>query len=265
MHSNQLARLAADIADRHGQPNLSLDWPAFDLESYWTVSQRRLDQWRSALSEFKQMDFPAPEHTRQLARRRPIFDEILVREILCRIWTAAYEVTNHTESHHASVAAVRSIWLSHLEARMEALKVLNVAVAAALPAGLSLNRLRRKTERWSDVLLAHLGDHARFRNYAVDRERLKDFQVAYQGNDNARANNWSLYMASFSKAFPGGAAPSANPTLNLEIHRSIRGILPNHRQLSDAEQSRPLFTDWVWQRLESTSQQMDDWLESYMG
>ena len=160
MHSNQLARLAADIADRHGQTNLSLDWPAFDLESYWTVSQRRLDQWRSALSEFKQMDFPATEHNRQLARRRPIFEEILVSEILCRIWTAAYEVTNHTESHHASVAAVRSIWLSHLEARMEALKVLNVAVAAALPAGLSLNRLRRKTERWSDVLLAHLGDHA---------------------------------------------------------------------------------------------------------
>ena len=56
-------------------------------------------QWRSALSEFKQMDFPATEHNRQLARRRPIFEEILVSEILCRIWTAAYEVTNLSLIH----------------------------------------------------------------------------------------------------------------------------------------------------------------------
>jgi hypothetical protein len=265
MHANQLARLAADIADRHGQTNLSLDWPAFDLETYWTVCQRRRDLWQNELADFSSIDFSEHDHNRQLARRRPVFEEILVGEILARVWTAAYDVAEHQSTSRASLSAVRSIWLSHQESRMEALKILNKAVTAGSPTALSLNRLRRKTERWSDVILAHLGNHNRYRNYAVDRDRLRDFQEAYECDANARVNNWSLYLASLSKAFPIGAAPAANPSLNAEIHRSIRAILPDMRSNSDSQQPRPLFTDWVWQRLESTSRQMDDWLESYLG
>jgi hypothetical protein len=265
MHANQLARLAADIADRHGQTNLSLDWPAFDLETYWTVCQRRRDLWQKSLADLALIDFSIHDHNRQLARQRLVFEEILVSEILGRVWTAAYDVVERKGACQASVSAVRSIWLSHQESRMDALRILNTAVSAGSPSALSLNRLRRKTERWSDVVLAHLGSHDRYRNYAVDRERLREFQEAYEHDANARVNNWSLYLASLSKAFPAGAAPAANPSLNAEIHRSIHAILPSMRSNSDRHQPRPLFTDWVWQRLESTSQQMDDWLESYMG
>ena len=151
------------------------------------------------------------------------------------------------------------------EAHGAVMKLIRMGIDRDLPSAHAVNRLRRKTERWNDVILAHLGNDARLFSFAVDRDRLKDFRGGQSVDDTTAVDSWPLFLASISKAFPIEEAQVANPLLNSEIFRAVSPVLPAGRSpMRTSEWVRPLFADRVWQRLEETSRQMDDWLESYL-
>ncbi len=115
---------------------------------------------------------------------------------------------------------------SHLEARRRALALLlswdNLSPSRAA----SLNRLRRRAERWTDVLLGglmHLGDVGEF---AFDAERAADFAVDLADRHGSLGGRqaWRLTLVALRTTFLTGLSPiAANPDSNARITASILG------------------------------------------
>src|SRR4029453_16328671 len=91
MHARELAELAALVAVHspvliHGQGRA----PHSSIEQYWTASKCRLDRWGRLLRQLAAAACePQPPATLSWARIRPLLEEILVTELLTRLWTAA--------------------------------------------------------------------------------------------------------------------------------------------------------------------------------
>ncbi len=83
-----------------------------------------------------------------------------------------------------------------------------------------LNRLRRRTERWTDVLLARVMLDHDIGELAFDRSRAKQFAADFRHEQRSRTNQyaWPLVLSSLRSAFQtGNSSETANGDLNREI------------------------------------------------
>lgn len=211
MHAGQLVELAAIVAAHgpalvHGCRRLSPQ----GMWQYWIASKCRQDRW---LRRLKAPGTGWPELAIVLA-------EIITSEMLTRCWAA---VTWAHDRHHQtdeSGPLARSVLLGHVEARHRALRLL---VCWPEPDGAEaarLNRLRRQTERWTDLLLGYLlglGDVAEF---AFDAQRARDFSadLRYRHHWQTGAQAWTLVRASLRQTF-GCIADRA--TSNADLNSAI--------------------------------------------
>src|SRR5690348_1804227 len=78
MHCRELVELAAIIAVRGPAPIADRPTAADALEEYRSASQLRIESWKSVL-----------EQRQSWAQRRPFLEEILVTEVLTRVWAGA--------------------------------------------------------------------------------------------------------------------------------------------------------------------------------
>jgi hypothetical protein len=99
----------------------------------------------------------------------------------------------------------------------------------------ALNRLRRRTERWTDVLVgAVLLEHG-VAEFAFDAERARHFarELHHSKSTPGHPFQWQLMIASLRAAFEKplfGASP--NPDLNRRIASSVLSCL--RQELSDS-------------------------------
>ncbi|MEX2113638.1 MAG: hypothetical protein WD845_10660, partial [Pirellulales bacterium] len=93
----------------------------------------------------------------------------------------------------------------------------------------AVNRLRRRAERWIDVLIGGLLHLCDVREFAVEVERAEDFELdlaRHRGDARAR-QAWRLTLVSMRNAFHTGmSAVAANPDANARITASILGCFP---------------------------------------
>jgi hypothetical protein len=93
----------------------------------------------------------------------------------------------------------------------------------------ALDRLRRRVELWTDILvggLLHLWD---VREFAIEPDRAKDFAVdlAQHRNHPSGRQAWRMMLVSLRGAFRSGLSPrAANPDANARISASILGCFP---------------------------------------
>jgi len=161
-------------------------------------------------------------------------EEVFTGEILTRIWTAI--ACEHDRRHGSSYVSpvVRSVLIAHLEARNRALCVLFDADEYDLDEVLTMNRLRCRSERWTDVLLAQLVPECDIASYAFDVKRVHDFAEDFSdepgGPDPDQA--WQILEASLKSAFKKERRTcSPNADLNAQIaaatlscfHPGLRG------------------------------------------
>jgi hypothetical protein len=93
-----------------------------------------------------------------------------------------------------------------------------------------INRLRRRAERWIDMLIGGLmGAAADVREFAIDAERADDFAADLSarrgepGGDQA----WRLALLSMRNAFQSGlSVVAANPDANSRIAASVMACFP---------------------------------------
>jgi len=189
------------------------------VTQYWIASRCRQDRWLRALK------------TAQPGRPElgVVLEEIITGEMLTRTWAAV--CVAHDRYHHAdeSGPVARSVLGAHLEVRRRALRVL---VGWPEPGGaeaLHLNRLRRRTERWTDLLLGYLLGLDDVAEFAFDPQRARDFSedLRYRNQWQTAGQVWPLVQGSLRKAFgPDLDRATPNADLNTAIAAGVLSCFP---------------------------------------
>jgi hypothetical protein len=241
MHVRELVELGALVAT-HGidfLPRSNL-LTQRRMEQYWLASRCRQERWACALKAFRQ---PAPSQAGPGWQTvRPVIQEVLASELLTRTWAAV--ACSHDRRHRSCVLepVVLSVLSDHLEARDRALQLVVCGQGLSLEDGIVLNRLRRLTVRWTDMLLGYLAGGYDVAQFTFSAARARDFAADLRDEQREGAGDqpWRLSMASLRMAFENGLTDaSPNPDLNERIAGSIlacfhsemfeaRGMLASH-------------------------------------
>jgi hypothetical protein len=227
MHARDLVELAAIVAAHgpvlvRGRQQLS----ATSLQQYWTASKCRLDRWGRSLKGFVSYaaDVTGRRREAQWPLVRGVLEEILTGEVLTRVWTAVLSAHDRQHGGEEAEAIARSVLLGHLEARHRVLTLLARTAVIEAEGAVKLNYLRRRTERWADLLVGYLVGLEDVSQFAVDPQRARDFaeDLRYRSNLQGGRHTWPLVLASLRTAFGEGlGSVSPNADLNAEIASSI--------------------------------------------
>jgi hypothetical protein len=237
MHVRDLAELAALVAVHspvivQGAGRL----PHSSSEEYWTASKCRLDRWGRLLRRLTAAQGEAEiPPTLAWTRVRPVLEEIFVAEMLTRLWTAvacAHDVARRDQDIEP---VARNILGGHLEARQRLLSLLSDGRVIVLPQAVQLNHLRRRVERWTDMLLAHLADSIDIAEFAFEPERADDFaeDLDHEAAQADRRFTCQLVLVSLQASFAEGLSErSPNADLNRRIGSAILGAF--REEISDS-------------------------------
>ena len=201
------------------------------IEQYWTASKSRLDRWAGALKSFGSSEASdGRSDDERWNHLRPVLEEILIAEILTRVWTAL--LSAHDRRHQLSNTEPigRSVMLGHLEARQRVLGLLVSSVEVNTRHGLVVERLRRQAERWTDLLLGHLLTLEDVGEFAIDADRAREFSedLRHQARQGNAQSGWALTLVSLRGAFRQGlSGGSPNPDLNSRIASSVLACFPS--------------------------------------
>jgi hypothetical protein len=231
MHARELVELAAIVA-AHGPALIRGDEPipAANVEEYWTASKVRLDRWARRLKQFVQPAHGnAPPRRPQWSEVGGVLEEILTGEVLTRVWTAVLCAHDRRRGDDQLEPVGRSVMIGHMEARHRVLTLMVNGTAIDSEAGIKLNHLRRRAERWTDLLLGRLMGTHDVGEFAFDPQRAGDFadDLRSRGGRADDRNAWPLMMTSLRAAFQPGLCPqSPNADLNARIASSILACFP---------------------------------------
>jgi len=265
MHAREMVELAA-IVSAHGPVLIRRTGqlsPAA-MEEYWTASKCRLDRWSRSLKSFASELPSAPDWWRQAQwpAVRGVIEEILTGEALARVWAAVLCAYDRQHGTAEAEPIARSVLIGHLEARHRVLTLLVRGPGINSEAAVKLNVLRRRTERWTDLLVGYLLGTADVSEMAINPERARDFaeDLRYQSDLPGGRHAWPLVLASLRAAFKQGLAPvSPNADLNNRIATSILACF--QAELFD---SFGLFRSLWLDRLMHTTDDAEGLIEQYL-
>lgn len=222
MHARELVELAALLA-MHGQALVRSrePIPQSSLEEYWIASKTRLERWARTLKSLNDGG-EAAVGTRPLVRA--VLEEILSSEVLTRVWTAVATASDRRHGTDSTEPIARSVLVAHLEARHRVLTLMVRSSGIDAEYAVKLNSVRRRSERWTDMLIGQLLEVGDVSELAAEPARAREFarglreQAQEPGGRIAR----SLALASLRAAFGRGLEPhTPNADLNARIGGSI--------------------------------------------
>ena len=237
MHACDLVQLAALVAT-HGRAfaENGTQVSITALDEYWTASKCRLDRWSRTLKSFT----TAVHHSRAEAMAQwpsvePIIEEILLTEILTRVWSGVLFVHDRKRGISDCDPVARSVMMGHLEARHRALALLLHGPGVGTVAAVELNRLRMRIERWIDVLVGGFLNGDDITEFAIDPERARDFaaDLRERHQQPLAQHAWELTLASLKAGFrPQRDRISGNGDVNSRIASAVVACFPS--ELFDA-------------------------------
>jgi len=238
MHVRDLAELAALLALHspsivHGAGRI----PHETSEQYWSASKCRLDRWTRLLRQLTQAAIqpqlaqPQLPATLSWPRIQPVLEEILISELLTRLWTAVAAAHDQAHGTDDLEPVARNVFASHLDARRRLLTVIAEGRVITSSQATSLDQLRRRVERWTDMLLAHLAGMININEFAFDSGRARDFaEDLDQQSTSAQSSNaeddvtGQLMLLSLRASFANDLADRApNSDLNRRIASALLG------------------------------------------
>jgi len=231
MHARELIELAA-IVSAHGPALIQSGEriAADSIEQYWTTSKVRLDRWAWRLKSFaQQANTDAQRRRVQWPATRSVLEEILTGEVLTRVWTAVLCAHDRQRGTDEVEPVARSVMIGHMEARHRVLTLMVRGPGIDAEAAVKLNRLRRRAERWTDLLVGHLMGIHDVSEFAADPQRAKDFAQDLKDRSHFQGGQqvWPLMLASLRAAFQRGLGPeSPNADLNARIVASVLSCFP---------------------------------------
>ena len=232
MHTRELIDLAA-IVSVHG-PVLIRDADAISetsIKAYWTASKCRLDRWGRTLKDLTvELANSQPTSSCRASQQvRGVLEEILIGEVLTRVWTAVMCAYDRHRGTDLMEPVARSILIGHLEARHRVLTLLVNGSRIDAEQAVKLNRLRKRTERWTDMLVGYLAGLHDISEFAIDPDRAQEFaeDISHQSRLPGGRHAWPLIQAALRAGFSTGLAQaSPNADLNQEIAAAILSCMP---------------------------------------
>ncbi|MCR9115637.1 MAG: hypothetical protein NXI22_01650 [bacterium] len=263
MHVRDLVTLAGFIA-RYA-PTLLVNEPHIDADATaesWAAMRCRLDRWQMALKKHAIHTETASRSQRKLQWQivRPVLEEVFVTEIFTRVWTAFCIVKDRQLNQQELAPGALSAQLGHLEARRRTLELVVTGKGADTEDAVALNQLRRRSERWSDMLCASMIVQHDLFDLAFDNSRVRDFSVDFRESDGAESPMWRLVSASVSGAFQTGlAARSPNEALNEKISSTVLASLG----LDGIDSFSSLKPAWIT-RMRKTADNAQAWIDELL-
>jgi hypothetical protein len=231
MHARDLVEMAGIVSAhgpvliRSGEP-ISTD----SIERYWITSKVRLDHWAWQLRSYCDRDGTDAQRRQDLwPLVRGLLEEILTGEMLTRVWTAVLCAYDRRRGADEAEPVARSVLIGHMEARHRVLGLMVHRSSIDADAAVKLNRLRRRAERWTDLLVGHLAVMHDVSEFAFDPQRAREFAQDFQqrGSYAGGRHVWPLVLASLRAAFRQGLSPqSPNADLNARIAAAILACFP---------------------------------------
>lgn len=157
--------------------------------------------------------------------------DLLVGEMWTRVAGAVLTACDRRQRLQRAEPIARNVLAVHQQCRSAVLRIL--LHSTVLPADQlgELDRLRRRVERWTDVLLgpliAHYGDE--LSDFAFDARRAREFadeQMSARFRSTSQPA-WSFLLAGLRTAFPGGSSVSPPNDPTLPILRSMLALFPD--------------------------------------
>jgi hypothetical protein len=233
MNSREMLELAA-LASCHGP--LLLEPPTeisqAMLEQYWSASKCRLDRWgRTLKNATHSAKGPRARAALPSTYLYSVIEEILASEVLTRVWTAVLAGHDRLLGRQETECIATSVLSGHLEARHRALKLLVEGPGISAHEAVQLNRVRRRAECWSDLLVGHIAAVAPVADFAVQPERAREFAADRNQERHVPADvSWKLLTAALRAAFRQGITSFApNADTNVLIAGSILACFPSER------------------------------------
>ncbi|MBX3436677.1 MAG: hypothetical protein KF861_04240 [Planctomycetaceae bacterium] len=206
MNLRQTAELAAYASMRaEGLIQRPAPVSTESLHGYWKASQIRLKCWFAGLRAASCVTaFGQQRSAQQLSNRVRLSRSILVAEMLTRTWSTVLQSRDVFHRDDRTGDLVRNVFRGQREARNEVLQLM--ADETCLPAAeaASLDRLRRRIERWTDMLLGPLAAKYGVTEFAYDIDRALETTLSnshdrpLNENDAAR----QLMHVGLSRAIP---------------------------------------------------------------
>lgn len=220
------------------------------LRQYWSAAKQRFNCWMRVLAAGSPPSPSARESPRHARSVAPVLEEIFASELLTRVWTALVCQVDRRQAGLTAVPIVWSVLLAHLDARRRALAWLCAVPETDRPKWRAIDRMRRRSEHWTDLLLAHLLPYgeAEVRPLAFDGQRVhefaKDLGDLHRTPHGERA--WQLFQTAIKATFRTRRAPNA--VWNGQIAAAVLACFPS--ELFDA--TGPLRSLWLT-RLQHTT------------
>src|SRR4051794_34439953 len=199
MHVRELAQFAGLVA--LNGPQFVATKPADNcvrVEQYWATSKCRFEAWARALKVSRTGSGDERNSADHWIVLRSTLDEIFVSDLLTRVWTALVAARDQRWSTDSCDTVTRNVFSAQLDARHRALELLLDRNAMTARQAVSIDRARRKAERWTDALLGALAGVCDFREFAIDQDRAGEFAVdlARHRGDGMQEAFWRLLMLS---------------------------------------------------------------------
>jgi hypothetical protein len=192
------------------------------VRQYWSASQARYEHWLQSLRG----SAAATERTNAPAEPQvvAVLQEIIVSELLTRVWTAVASTCARRHANPHAGPLLWSVMLRHLDARHRAEQWLAQAAERDRDGAAAVDQLRRRIERWTDLLLAHLVPECDVGLLVFDEQRVGEFHRDVCGLRHTPRGEevWQLFQLSILAAFRTRPEQcTANPDLNAAIASGI--------------------------------------------
>ncbi|MBC7856540.1 MAG: hypothetical protein IAF94_24175 [Pirellulaceae bacterium] len=235
MHVRDLVELAARIAVSASSADAQSahDPKGRSIQTYWSAARCRMDRWTRAIRRQGELILRGQITSREAwTRFEPLFQEILAAELVSRIAAAAAAASDARRKEAELEPVARSVFTAHLEVRGKVLQLLLTGERQGVPAAKQLNDLRRRVERWTDLLLAHLAPVTSIHDFAFEPNRAVDFadDLRSGGSLDEQQLARELLFSSFRGSLLSRLTlASPNADLNETIGRSLLALFGEDR------------------------------------
>lgn len=223
-HAGEMVSAAATLAG-HG-PRLLLEAPSTiqaRCQEYWLASHDRGQKWGAALRihEAPYSLMTQDEQQRKWLLLHGLFEEIMAAGIFARVWTA---ITESFSPEYELDSFIQSAYGGQLEARRRALKLILKKTVKHWQSA-ELDQLRRRAERWTDLLLAHLAHSCSVSAYAFEMARVEDFAETLASHDHRSIASAMLLKSLDRPMGQNIQVKCPHPELNRRVAESVLAAL----------------------------------------
>jgi hypothetical protein len=206
-------------------------FPLDALQRYWSCSRAQSRLWLARLTDFPVEIATASPQRRELLwqRTKSLLADVLVGELVARVWGAVLSAGDCAAREVCGNPIARSVLVQHAAVRHRALQVMTENSCLTVDEVAPLDRLRRRLERWTDVLVGHLVRRYGLAEFAFDAERAREFgeEQLQDSWSAAELQVWDLYFVCLRTSLPDATLPGGRlGELREEIARTMLSTFP---------------------------------------